>query len=39
MEKKYKLIKSDIRGLYRVKALMDFGDVKKGEKNEKMGSF
>lgn len=29
MEKKYKLIKSDIRGLYRIKALRDFGDVKK----------
>lgn len=29
MDKKYELIKSDIRGLYRVKALRDFGDVKK----------
>ena len=29
--KKYKLIKSDIEGLYRVKALRDFGDVKKGD--------
>ena len=31
MDKKYKLIKSDIKGLYRVKALKDFGDVKKGD--------
>lgn len=29
MDRKYKLIKSDIRGLYRIKALRDFGDVKK----------
>lgn len=29
--KKYKLIKSDVRGLYRIKALRDFGDVKKGD--------
>ena len=31
MDKKYELIESDIRGLYRVKALIDFGDVRKGE--------
>jgi len=31
MEKKYKLIPSDVKGLYRVKALRDFGNVKKGE--------
>ena len=31
MDKKYELMKSDIRGLYRVKALKDFGDVKKGD--------
>lgn len=31
MDKKYKLIKSDIKGLYRVKALRNFGDVKKGD--------
>ena len=31
MDKKYKLIKSDIKGLYRVKAVRDFGDVKKGD--------
>lgn len=31
MKKKYELIESDIRGLYRVKALIDFGDVRKGE--------
>ena len=31
MDKKYKLIESDIKGLYRVKALKDFGDVKKGD--------
>ena len=31
MDKKYKLIKSDIKGLYRVKALKDFGYVKKGD--------
>lgn len=29
MDRKYKLIKSDIKGVYRVKALRDFGDVKK----------
>ncbi len=29
MDRKYELIKSDTRGLYRVKALKDFGDVKK----------
>ena len=29
--KKYRLIKSDREGLYRVKALRDFGNVKKGE--------
>lgn len=28
---KYKLIKSNIKGLFRVKALKDFSDVKKGE--------
>lgn len=31
MDKKYKLIESDIKGLYKVKALKDFGDVKKGD--------
>ena len=31
MDKKYELIKSDIKGLYRVKALKDFGYVKKGD--------
>ena len=31
MDKKYELIESDIRGLYRVKALIDFGNVKKGD--------
>ena len=31
MDKKYKLIESDIKGLYRVKALKDFGYVKKGD--------
>lgn len=31
MDKKYKLVKSDIKGLYRVKALKDFGYVKKGD--------
>ena len=31
MDKKYELIESDIKGLYRVKALKDFGDVKKGD--------
>ena len=31
MDKKYKLIESDIKGLYRVKALKDFADVKKGD--------
>lgn len=31
MEKKYELIESDIRGLHRIKALRDFGDVKKGD--------
>lgn len=31
MDKKYELIKSDIRGLYRIKALRNFGDVKKGD--------
>lgn len=29
MEKKYELIESNIKGLYRVKALIDFGNVKK----------
>ena len=31
MDKKYELIESNIKGLYRVKALKDFGDVKKGD--------
>ena len=31
MDKKYELIKSNIKGLYRVKALKDFGYVKKGD--------
>ena len=31
MDKKYELIESDIKGLYRVKALKDFGYVKKGD--------
>ena len=31
MEKKYELVPSDKEGLFRVKALRDFGDVKKGE--------
>ena len=31
MDKKYKLIKSDMKGLYRVKAVRDFGNVKKGD--------
>ena len=31
MEKKYKLIPSDKEGLYRIKALKDFGNVKKGD--------
>ena len=31
MEKKYELIPSDREGLYRVKALRDFNDVKKGD--------
>ena len=31
MEKKYELIPSDKEGLYRVKALKDFNDVKKGD--------
>lgn len=31
MKKKYELIESDIRDLYRVKALIDFGDVRKGD--------
>ena len=31
VDKKYELIKSDIKGLYRVKALKDFGYVKKGD--------
>ena len=30
MEKKYELIPSDIEGLFRVKALRDFGDVLAG---------
>lgn len=31
MDKKYELIESDIKGLYRVRALRSFGDVKKGD--------
>ena len=31
MSKKYKLIPSDKQGLYRVKALRDFANVKKGD--------
>ena len=31
MEKKYELIPSDIEGLFRVKALKDFNNVKKGD--------
>lgn len=31
MDKKYELIPSDIEGLFRVKALKDFNDVKKGD--------
>ena len=31
MDKKYEMIESNIKGLYRVKALKDFGDVKKGD--------
>ena len=31
MEKKYELIPSDKEGLYRIKALRDFNDVKKGD--------
>lgn len=31
MDRKYELIESDIRGLHRIKALRDFGDVKKGD--------
>ena len=31
MNKKYELIESDRKGFYRVKALKDFGDVKKGD--------
>ena len=31
MGKKYELIESDIIGLHRIKALRDFGDVKKGD--------
>ena len=31
MEKKYELIPSDKEGLYRVKALKDFSNVKKGD--------
>ena len=30
MDNKYKLIPSDIEGLFRIKALKDFNDVKKG---------
>ena len=31
IEKKYELIPSDMEGLYRIKALKDFGNVKKGD--------
>ena len=31
IEKKYELIPSDIEGLFRIKALKDFNDVKKGD--------
>lgn len=31
MDRKYELIESDIRGLHRIKALKDFGDVRKGD--------
>ena len=31
MDRKYELIESDIRDLHRIKALRDFGDVKKGD--------
>lgn len=31
MDKKYELIESNIKGLYRVKALKNFADVKKGD--------
>ena len=31
MDKKYELIPSDIEGLFRIKALKDFNDVKKGD--------
>ena len=31
IEKKYELIPSDREGFYRVKALRDFNDVKKGD--------
>lgn len=31
MDRKYELIESNIRGLHRIKALRDFGDVKKGD--------
>lgn len=31
MNNKYELIKSNIKGLYKIKALRDFGDVKKGD--------
>ena len=31
MDRKYELIESDIRDLHRIKALKDFGDVKKGD--------
>ena len=31
MDKKYELIPSDKQGLYRIKALRDFNDVKKGD--------
>lgn len=31
MDRKYEMIKSGMRGLYRIKALRDFGNVKKGD--------
>ena len=31
MDKKYELIPSDMEGLFRIKALKDFSNVKKGD--------
>ena len=36
--KKYKLIKSNIAGLFRIQALIDFNDVKKGDIGGYVGS-